>query len=90
LAFDPSTGGTMPKDTDTTTFGVFTECEERQIDGSVIQAGDKQLLVAAEGLSLVPTPAYKVIDGAETWNVEHVSTLRPGPTAILYKLRIRR
>ena len=89
-AFDPATGESAPKTTDTQAFGLFTEFDQRQIDGSAIQAGDKLLLIAAEGLSAVPTPNYKVIDGAEVWNVVHVSTVRPGQTMVLYKLRIRR
>ena len=88
--FKPATGATTSKNTDTPTVGVFSDFEERQIDGSVIKAGDKQVLVAARGLPVVPTTAYKVIDGSEVWNVEHVDTLQPGPSPILYKLRLRR
>ena len=88
-AFDPATGESAPITTDSEAFGLFTEFEERQIDGSVVQAGDKLLLIAAEGLKVMPTPGYKVIDGADAWNVEHVSTVQPGPTPVLYKLRIR-
>jgi len=90
LAFDPATGESTPRTIDSEAFGLFTEFAERQVDGSVIQAGDKLLLIAAEGLKVAPKPGYKAIDGADAWNVEHVSTVQPGPTAILYKLRIRR
>lgn len=88
-AFDPATGESTPRNTDSEAFGLFTEFEERQVDGSVVQTGDKLLLIAAEGLKAMPTPGYKVIDGADVWNVEHLSTVQPGPTAVLYKLRIR-
>ena len=88
-AFDPASGESVPVTTDSDAFGLFTEFEERQFDGSVVRAGDKLLLIAAEGLNAAPTPDYKVIDGTEVWNVEHVSAVQPGPTAVLYKLRIR-
>ena len=89
-AFDPASGESAPVTTDSEAFGLFSEFEERQIDGSVVRAGDKLLLIAAEGLNAVPTPDYKVVDGADVWNVAHVSAVQPGPTAVLYKLRIRR
>ena len=70
--------------------GLFTAFKENQIDGSTIRRGDQHLLIAAEGLEVVPTTALQVIDGEQVWQVQDVEAVQPGDSVILYKLQVRR
>tara|TARA_B100000686_G_C16738759_1_gene945274 strand:+ start:787 stop:1137 length:351 start_codon:yes stop_codon:yes gene_type:complete len=75
-------------ETETSVKAVVTAYSERLIDGSVIQTGDKQALIAARGIS-EPTTSDKIIDGGDTYSIVNVSTVKPGNTAILYKIQVR-
>lgn len=58
--------------------------------GSLIQAGDKQILLPAYGLAIAPAPGDTLIVGGATWNVTNVKELNPAGTPILYDLNGRR
>lgn len=53
--YDPSTGKMVAPDPDTYTIrGVFISYNDRNRGGTVIQTGDRRLLVSAEGSETVP------------------------------------
>ena len=89
--WDPATSvETSTTATDTTITAVATAFKANQIDGTTILAGDKMFLIAAKGLSVTPSVDDKIVDGADTWHIQSVETVQPGPTAILYKAHARR
>lgn len=61
-----------------------------EIDGNLVQVGDKKILLPALGLTLIPAPGDFLIVGAVTWTVKNVKALNPAGTPILYELNGRR
>lgn len=68
------------------------------IDGAaadLLESGDLRVLVAADGLALVPAPPGTdridslIIDG-ETYRIVGVRTVDPGGTAVIYEIQARR
>jgi len=85
--FNPATGSyTGETETDTTLKAVFTEFLENQIDGSVIKRGDKQVLIT----DVTPKINDKITDGSDIYQVVNIKEIKPGDTACLYKLQVRR
>lgn len=58
--------------------------------GSLIQAGDKQILLPAYGLAITPAPGDTLIVGGVTWNIKNVKELNPAGVPILYDLNGRK
>lgn len=81
-------------DTDTTGVpAVFVDYKSNEIDGSIVQTGDKVCLIAALDLGATIRPKTKdiIVDGTTNWNVVNVETVQPGNVAetILHKLQVR-
>lgn len=89
-SFDPQTGVTSQSVTDHGAHGLFTAYRIDQIDGSAVQRGDRQLLIAADGIPLSPDTGDRIVTDGEEWQVVSVETLAPGDRAVLYRLQIRR
>lgn len=87
--FDPSTGIMGGTATTTVVKAVVSGFKTHQIDGTVIKAGDKMFLIAADGLTIKPDESDKIVDGAETYQVQNVEAVQPGDTALLYKVQAR-
>lgn len=88
--YDPTTneissGTGSSKDT----YGVVTEFKRSQIDGQNIKRGDKQVLIAAEGLDDITQDSQIILDDGY-WNVVDVQTVQPAEIAILHKVQIRK
>ena len=66
------------------------EYENREIDGSRIQTGDKKVLVSAVGLSPEPSTADRIDIGGEEHAVVSVKPLSPAGTAVFYEVQARR
>lgn len=69
---------------------VITSVNSGEIDGTIILAGDKRVLLAASALAVVPAINDIVLDGTEQLRVINVEAVKPGDTAILYKLQVRK
>ena len=69
---------------------LFTEYSLRDIDGELIRTDDKECLIAASSLTGEPTAKDKIIDGSTEYSVVRVETVKPGDTALLYKIQVRR
>ena len=67
---------------------LFTEYAAKYIDGTIIQQGDKQVLIA--DIAAAPDNDDILIDGTDEYSIIHVGAIQPGDTPILYKLRVRR
>ena len=71
---------------DTTVVGVVTIYKTGEIDGTLIQRGDRKILLAAE---VAPTPADRIVDGGIEFAVVDVVTIAPGPEVVLFKVQAR-
>ena len=69
---------------------LVTDVEDSEINGTTIQAGDKRVTIAASALVAEPEMNDMIIDGSDQLRVVAVNTLKPGDTALLYKLTVRR
>lgn len=56
------------------------------LDGTQIQAGDVQALLAASGLAVTPKAGDSLTVGADIYTVVTVQTTQPGGVALLHKL----
>jgi hypothetical protein len=77
-----NTGGAT---TTETIKAVVTDYKLKQIDGTIIQRGDKLYTIAAQGLS-----APKTNDFLDDWKILAVDTIQTGDTALLYKCQVRK
>jgi hypothetical protein len=68
---------------------LITNYNQKDIDGTIIQHGDKLGLLAPDNLERVPATGDRVVDG-ETYTVKNVLEIKPGDTALLYKLQLRK
>lgn len=92
------TDGTLNIDTDTisgdsdttvTVRALITNFNKRDVAAGLVEVGDLQVIIAASGVTR-PTTNDKITDGGLTYTIVTVSEIKPGDTAILYKLQVRR
>lgn len=101
-AYDPATGAMGASTTvDYPCVGLVDEYKENMIAASVIERGDKKLLVSAKGLSVVPQIGDQFIfPNSDVWYVPHgagnlvaswqpVTPLSPGGIPIMFTVQVR-
>lgn len=69
----------------TTIKAVVTDYALKQIDGTIIQRGDKLFTIAAKDLTAPDTNDY-----IDDWKILNVETIQTGDTALLYKCQVRK
>lgn len=86
--YDPATGLTTPTIADTTRKGVLMDFGGGQTleRGTLIQGGDKRLLVDATGAAL---PSDHWVVGGVEYVVVSVGEVNPAGTAVLFDLHVR-
>lgn len=57
--------------------------------GTLIQQGDKKLIMAASGLTM-PTLTTKAMVGGHTWTIVNIKEINPAGTPLIYELQARR
>lgn len=80
-----------PTTTSYTVDAVWTEVSLRRVDGTLIKAGDEQVLIPAKGLAVVPSPTTDLmvrINGSR-WQIVKVDTIQPNEDLILHSLVCR-
>jgi len=93
--YDPATGGVTNTTTTQAGTGAVMEWDARQVDGTLIKIGDKQLLLSplnTAGAALTaPVLGDTVTDAAATVYtlVAPLNTLSPSGTAVLYTCNMR-
>lgn len=86
--YDPDTGLTSDRETRHDFVGAFTEWEKSK--SGIIPAGDKRVVVEADGLKFTPEPDGKVEDAAGTvWRVIQVFPTFAGSEPVIYELQVR-
>jgi hypothetical protein len=68
---------------------VQTEYKLRDIDGTLIQQGDKKLLVSTKN---APVPAMNdtIRSGSVVYQIINILPLDPGPVVMLWRLQVRK
>lgn len=67
---------------------LVTNFNKRDISAGLVEANDLQVMIAAQGATK-PKTGDKVVDGEE-FRVVTVTEIKPGDTALLYKLQVRK
>lgn len=91
--YDPDLGTAPSITTDYEGTGVKINYEAENIDGTLIQAGDQQLLLSPlqrDGVPMPsPTTADLVLFGGASYTVKAVGTTAPVDVTVLHALQIR-
>lgn len=88
-AYNPDTGASSITTTDVIGHGAVFDRNAKDIDGAMIQHGDKQLLLSASGMAK-PSTADTVIIGGESWRVIDPQEISPAGIPVLYDINIRK
>jgi hypothetical protein len=97
----PGSGGSYSPTTGTITGGaaegnypcsvVFEEFGEGQIDGTLVQLGDRKAIVARQTLGVEPVPqSDTLLEGGRTWQIVRVMGYSSGAQEAAYSLHVRR
>lgn len=90
--YDPSTGQAVETETRTTRTGVLlnygseSKMGDRYVNGNLVQAGDRKLLLDGTGAALL-TDRYEV-DGS-IYNSLSITPLNPAGTVVMYEIHVR-
>ena len=88
-AYNPETGGYLADTTETFTAGCFfTAFDSREIDGSLIQAGDSKVLIDAVGTA--PQPGDTLDKRGVVYRVLQVRADEVGGDAVIYTAQVRK
>lgn len=91
-AYDPATGTSTPTTADTSRIGALfdyndkTSQGQQYVRGTLVIAGDKQLLLDAEGAAAA-TDHYIV--GSAEYTVVSMAEINPAGTPVMYDLHLR-
>lgn len=89
-AYDPATGTAAVTDAGQTVTGAIFDYPAKMQDGTLIKAGDKQVYLAASGLTVTPAPGMTLTDvDANVYTVITNQALNPAGTAVIHTLQVR-
>jgi hypothetical protein len=94
--YDPVTGvGSEPASISQTGQAIlldYTAQEAGVINaaGSLVQQGDKKIMLAAKGLEWPPTMTTTILADGQTWTIVNVKSTNPAGTPLVYELHGRR
>lgn len=60
------------------------------IDGTLVKAGDRKVLISTEGLPVAPQPNDRLLIGLHTYSLLTADPLSPGGVDVLYIAQARR
>lgn len=60
-----------------------------EIDGSLIEASDRKVLVSTAGVATAPTQADKIVIGGNAMDIISVKPLSPGGLVLLWEVQAR-
>ncbi|KVD71793.1 hypothetical protein WI89_00805 [Burkholderia ubonensis] len=93
--YDPATSTNVNPTVDYPAVGAKFDLNDREINGTLVQVGDKRVYVSAVGvpeIRLDDRVTLKGVNGApdETYRVVNPNTIGPAGTAVLYDLHVRK
>lgn len=89
--YDPMTAQTLgPAVTDYPIRAVVSPYSDRNVDGSLIKAGDLQAFIPSKNLIVVPEASDHFVVAGVEFSIIKVDQTNPGGTSLLYTLQLRR
>jgi hypothetical protein len=89
-AYDPATASTMVDEVDHACTGAQFDFPALLIDGTMIQRGDKKVVLSAQGLTVVPDVGDAMTAGTTRRNVISVKAIAPADIVVAYVLQVRK
>jgi len=89
-SYNTTTGGVTTTTTTHTVRGAVFNYQNRQVDGTLIKAGDRQVYLSTQNLSFIPDPTQDTltISGTVYRILRCVPTI-PAGIPVLYELQVR-
>ena len=87
--YDPATGTAAITVVDTVGNGCVFDYGSNAIDGTMIVAGDKQLLLSPVGMSEPGVDDLAIVGGI-SWRIVSVKTTAPAGVAVLFECQLRK
>lgn len=69
---------------------VVTNYSQYNVDGTLVKAGDRKVLMSTKGLSVEPQVNDRLIVGIHTYTLVNVDPLSPGGVNVLFTVQARR
>lgn len=86
--YDPSLGTVAIANAIETAVGAVFDYKSSEIDGTLIQRGDKKLLISVTGIT-EPKLNDSVTIGAKTYVIKSINEINPAGTVVMYQCQIR-
>lgn len=87
--YDPATSTNINPTTDYPAVGAIIDLNDREINGTLVQVGDKRVYVSAIGVPDVGLND-RVTVGGTTYRVINPNTIGPAGIPVLYDLHVRK
>ncbi len=88
--YDPASGQNSPTWSQYSLAGLVRDYRQEQVDGSLVQSGDREIVLAAAADIPAPAPGDRLELGGHTYTIVQVKTLEPGGLPLLHQCQIRR
>ena len=89
-AYDPARGETASTWSEYSLSGLVRDYRQDQVDGSLVQDGDREVILAAQRGGEPPAPGDRLLLAGESYTIVQVKTLEPGGLALLHQCQVRR
>jgi len=90
-SYDPATGNAAQTSAPTyPVTGAVFDVAARDIDGTLIKAGDRRVILSALGLTVEPTSVDTLTIGAVVHSIVQALPINPAGVVVAWKLVIRR
>ena len=86
--YNTTTGAITESESDTTIKGILEDVNLREVN-ELVQAGDKRLTVAADGLTTLPETKDRIVISGVVHQIIRVETTEQDNTAIIHELILR-
>lgn len=87
--YDPATGAATVTEATYSVTGAVFDFPAAVIDGTLIQQGDKKVLISVLGLSVEPDADDSLTIGGTAHQIVQVKKLSPAGTTVLWTLQVR-
>lgn len=87
-SYNPATSEAVLTSADHTITAVFQSTKRGRGEASSTTDESKTLLVASKDLSVVPEVSDRIVDGSTTYQIVGVEEIKPGPSSLLFALRV--
>jgi hypothetical protein len=87
--YDPTTSTNVNPATNYPAFGAIFDLNDHEVNGTLVQVGDKRIYVSAVGVPDVTLNDTVTVAGV-TYRVINPNTIGPAGVAVLYNLHVRK